>query len=107
MHSIGDANLFNISVSEYSIPADEPLSFQAQDERNYHVFYEMLEGMSTDQKSKYGLQNAEKYFYLNQVRSSERLLCDVKRKRTPKNCYNFLRGFSALDNILNLYYLTH
>ncbi|XP_078318920.1 unconventional myosin-XV-like isoform X3 [Crassostrea virginica] len=39
---------------------------QAQDERNYHVFYEMLEGMSTDQKSKYGLQNAEKYFYLNQ-----------------------------------------
>lgn len=41
--------------------------FQAQDERNYHVFYEMLEGMSSDQKGKYGLQNAEKYFYLNQV----------------------------------------
>nr|XP_034311051.1 unconventional myosin-XV isoform X10 [Crassostrea gigas] len=39
---------------------------QAQDERNYHVFYEMLEGMSSDQKGKYGLQNAEKYFYLNQ-----------------------------------------
>lgn len=27
----------------------------------------MLEGMSSDQKGKYGLQNAEKYFYLNQV----------------------------------------
>lgn len=40
---------------------------QAQDERNYHVFYEMLEGMSTEQKSKLGLQNAGKYFYLNQV----------------------------------------
>lgn len=40
---------------------------QAQDERNYHVFYEMLSAMSEDEKSHYGLQTASKYFYLNQV----------------------------------------
>ena len=36
------------------------------DERNYHVFYELLEGMSKEQKDKYGLMSADKYFYLNQ-----------------------------------------
>ena len=39
---------------------------QASDERNYHVFYELLEGMSKEQKDKYGLMSADKYFYLNQ-----------------------------------------
>lgn len=41
---------------------------QAQDERNYHVFYELLAGLSDQEKEKYGLQTADKYFYLNQVR---------------------------------------
>ncbi|XP_064594768.1 unconventional myosin-XV-like isoform X2 [Liolophura sinensis] len=39
---------------------------QSEDERNYHIFYEMLDGMSNEEKSKYGLQTAPKYFYLNQ-----------------------------------------
>lgn len=39
----------------------------SQDERNYHVFYEMLAGLNKDIKDKYGLQTADKYFYLNQV----------------------------------------
>ena len=39
---------------------------QAGEERNYHVFYELLEGMSKEQKDKYGLMSADKYFYLNQ-----------------------------------------
>ncbi|XP_028967897.1 unconventional myosin-XV-like [Galendromus occidentalis] len=39
---------------------------QAADERNYHVFYELLAGLSEQEKEKYGLQSAEKYFYLNQ-----------------------------------------
>ena len=43
------------------------LLLQAPEERNYHVFYEMLEELSDEQKSKYGLQTAPKYFYLNQV----------------------------------------
>ena len=40
---------------------------QAPDERNYHIFYEMLQGLGDQQMKKYGLQAAEKYFYLNQV----------------------------------------
>jgi myosin XV len=39
---------------------------QTNDERNYHVFYEFLAGSSDEMKSKYGLLEANKYFYLNQ-----------------------------------------
>uniref|UniRef100_A0A8C6W392 Myosin VIIA n=1 Tax=Nannospalax galili TaxID=1026970 RepID=A0A8C6W392_NANGA len=37
---------------------------QAPDERNYHVFYCMLEGMSEEQKKKLGLEQAADYNYL-------------------------------------------
>nr|CAH7758737.1 unnamed protein product [Callosobruchus chinensis] len=39
---------------------------QAPGERNYHVFYELLGGLNTTERQKYGLVEAEKYFYLNQ-----------------------------------------
>lgn len=39
---------------------------QAPGERNYHVFYELLGGLSEQERAKYGLLDAEKYFYLNQ-----------------------------------------
>ncbi|XP_060523322.1 unconventional myosin-XV [Cylas formicarius] len=39
---------------------------QAAGERNYHVFYELLGGLSNSDKQKYGLVDADKYFYLNQ-----------------------------------------
>lgn len=39
---------------------------QIENERNYHIFYEFLAGLSRQEKEKYGLQSAEKYFYLNQ-----------------------------------------
>ncbi|XP_041362375.1 unconventional myosin-XV-like isoform X3 [Gigantopelta aegis] len=39
---------------------------QAPDERNYHIFYEMLESLTEEQKSQFGLQTSSKYFYLNQ-----------------------------------------
>ena len=44
---------------------------QSQDERNYHVFYELLAGLTNEEKEKYGLQVADKYFYLNQGLSCE------------------------------------
>lgn len=44
---------------------------QASDERNYHIFYELMDGLSDDQKKKYGLLDASKYFYLNQGGSSK------------------------------------
>lgn len=39
---------------------------QAAEERNYHVFYEMLLGLPESQRQSYGLLTPEKYFYLNQ-----------------------------------------
>lgn len=39
---------------------------QAPGERNYHVFYELLGGLTPTERGKYGLVEAEKYFYLNQ-----------------------------------------
>ena len=41
------------------------------DERNYHVFYEMLAGLNGKQKDDMGLQSADKYFYLNQVKTQQ------------------------------------
>ena len=41
---------------------------QVNDERNYHVFYELLAGLSEEEKLRYGLLDANKYFYLNQVK---------------------------------------
>ena len=40
---------------------------QAADERNYHVFYELLKGLTEEEMKKYGLKAASQYFYLNQV----------------------------------------
>uniref|UniRef100_A0A672YL69 Myosin XVAa n=1 Tax=Sphaeramia orbicularis TaxID=375764 RepID=A0A672YL69_9TELE len=40
--------------------------FQAKDERNYHIFYEMLAGLPSQQKQAFYLQDAETYYYLNQ-----------------------------------------
>jgi myosin XV len=57
-------------ITEYLLEKSRIVT-QAQDERNYHVFYEMLKGLNAEQKEKYGLLTAEKYFYLNQGGSSE------------------------------------
>ena len=40
---------------------------QATEERNYHVFYELLAGLDQQLRDKYGLLKPDKYFYLNQV----------------------------------------
>jgi myosin-7 len=40
---------------------------QAKDERNYHIFYCMLAGMSKEEKAKFDLQDASKYHYLTRV----------------------------------------
>lgn len=43
---------------------------QAKNERNYHIFYEMLAGLPSQQKQAFYLQEAETYYYLNQVEDS-------------------------------------
>jgi len=36
------------------------------DERNYHIFYRMLAGMSADEKERLSLTDASDYYYLTQ-----------------------------------------
>ena len=38
-----------------------------KDERNYHIFYCMLAGLSAEEKSRLELKTANDYFYLMQV----------------------------------------
>ncbi|XP_063639330.1 unconventional myosin-VIIa isoform X7 [Pan troglodytes] len=52
---------------------------QALDERNYHVFYCMLEGMSEDQKKKLGLGQASDYNYLAMVNPPDLMSCLTSR----------------------------
>ncbi|WAQ96708.1 MYO15-like protein [Mya arenaria] len=73
-------------TSEYLLEKSRIVT-QAPEERNYHVFYEMLAGMSGDRRKQFGLTSPEKYFYLNQGGSctlssrddsdSYRMLCDA------------------------------
>ena len=51
---------FSAKISEYLLEKSRVTS-QAEDERNFHVFYLMFSALSPDQKRKYGLGNAEHY----------------------------------------------
>ena len=53
-------------ISEYLLEKSRIVS-QTSDERNYHIFYELLCGLTDEQKQRYGLLESNKYFYLNQV----------------------------------------
>ncbi|KAG7904008.1 hypothetical protein KL935_000147 [Ogataea polymorpha] len=42
------------------------LVFQPATERNYHIFYQMVEGLDEASKKEFGLSSVEDFFYLNQ-----------------------------------------
>ncbi|TRY56656.1 hypothetical protein DNTS_014134 [Danionella cerebrum] len=58
------------SLSKYLLEKSR-IVFQSKEERNYHVFYELLAGMNDWDKQDLFLQGAETYFYLNQGRACE------------------------------------
>lgn len=41
------------------------IEFQGQGERNYHIFYQMIKGLSADEKAQCSLKSAEDYEFLN------------------------------------------
>jgi len=45
---------------------------QAPDERNYHIFYELLMGSTEEEKAALGLKSWEHYHYINQGRCPTR-----------------------------------
>ncbi|XP_054849655.1 unconventional myosin-XV [Eublepharis macularius] len=65
--------------------------FQANNERNYHIFYEMLAGLPGHQKRKFFLQEAETYFYLNQGGN-----CEIPGKADAEDFHRLLTAMEAL-----------
>ncbi|CDR94747.1 myosin B, putative [Babesia bigemina] len=41
------------------------IEFQAEDERNYHIFYQCLKGLTVEEKQSYGFRPMESYRFLN------------------------------------------
>ncbi|XP_051488212.1 LOW QUALITY PROTEIN: unconventional myosin-XV [Apus apus] len=66
--------------------------FQANSERNYHIFYEMLAGLPAQQRQRYCLQGAETYYYLNQGGN-----CEIPGKDDAEDFRRLLNTMEALS----------
>ncbi|XP_029682418.1 unconventional myosin-XV [Takifugu rubripes] len=78
------------SLSKYLLEKSRVV-FQAREERNYHVFYELLAGMNDWDKQELYLQAAETYYYLNQGGS-----CELKGKQDKQDFQLLLRCFKTI-----------
>uniref|UniRef100_A0A0K8SUT5 Unconventional myosin-XV n=1 Tax=Lygus hesperus TaxID=30085 RepID=A0A0K8SUT5_LYGHE len=77
-------------VTEYLLEKSRIVT-QAPEERNYHVFYELLAGLSDETKLKYGLLSADKYFYLNQGES-----CEIEGKYDSEDFQSLMSAMQVL-----------
>ncbi|XP_007939649.1 unconventional myosin-XV [Orycteropus afer afer] len=71
--------------------------FQAKNERNYHIFYELLAGLPAQLCQTFSLQEAETYYYLNQGGN-----CEIEGKSDADDFQRLLEamevlGFSSED----------
>uniref|UniRef100_A0A096MEW6 Myosin motor domain-containing protein n=1 Tax=Poecilia formosa TaxID=48698 RepID=A0A096MEW6_POEFO len=78
------------SLSNYLLEKSRVV-FQANKERNYHVFYELLEGMNDWDKEKLYLQGAETYYYLNQGGA-----CTLKGKQEKQDFQLLLKCLETI-----------
>ena len=69
-------SIVGAQMKEYLLEKSR-IVYQATNERNYHVFYEMLSGMSDAQRAKFGLSNSNYFHYLNQVSNSSCVLSSI------------------------------
>lgn len=58
-------NIIGAQINTYLLERSR-LCFQPKMERNYHIFYQLLNGLNSTDKTKLHLTNAIDYFYLNQ-----------------------------------------
>nr|XP_023670818.1 unconventional myosin-XV-like [Paramormyrops kingsleyae] len=66
--------------------------FQAKNERNYHIFYEMLAGLPSQQRRLFYLQEAETYYYLNQGGN-----CEIPGKSDEDDFHRVLGAMEILS----------
>ncbi|KAL0984073.1 hypothetical protein UPYG_G00136720 [Umbra pygmaea] len=78
------------SLSKYLLEKSRVV-FQAREERNFHVFYELLAGMNDWDKQKLYLQGAETYCYLNQGGA-----CDLKGKLDNQDFLLLVKCFEII-----------
>ncbi|KAJ7987826.1 hypothetical protein DPEC_G00330550 [Dallia pectoralis] len=78
------------SLSKYLLEKSRVV-FQAKGERNYHVFYELLEGMNDWEKQKLYLQGAETYYYLNQG-----VACELEGKQDKQDFLLLVQCFETI-----------
>ena len=85
-----DGVISGANITEYLLEKSRIVT-HAPDERNYHVFYEMLAGLTEEQRQKFGLMTAEKYFYLNQGGS-----CNIDGKVDRDDFQSLLSAMQVL-----------
>ncbi|XP_049916791.1 unconventional myosin-XVB [Epinephelus moara] len=78
------------SLSKYLLEKSRVV-FQANEERNYHVFYELLAGMNDWDKQELYLQGAETYYYLNQGGA-----CELKGKQDKQDFQLLVQCFETI-----------
>ncbi|XP_063311506.1 unconventional myosin-IXb isoform X4 [Pelobates fuscus] len=102
-------------VEKYLLEKSRLVS-QENNERNYHVFYYMLLGVSEEERKEFQLKQPEDYFYLNQnnfkVEEGEDLRHDFERLKQAMEMVGFLPAtkkqiFSVLSAILYLGNVTY
>eukprot|EP00039_Didymoeca_costata_P014654 m.239349 g.239349 ORF g.239349 m.239349 type:complete len:2341 (+) comp16067_c0_seq1:94-7116(+) len=115
IHYDKQGNINGSRIRQYLLEKSR-LCSQQENERNYHIFYEMLEGLGQqDQalKKKLVLTRAEDYFYLNQGNAArisvkddvsdyinvERALQFLKFENQQENIFRVLSAIMHLGNI--------
>ncbi|XP_075467349.1 unconventional myosin-IXb isoform X3 [Ascaphus truei] len=102
-------------VEKYLLEKSRLVS-QEKNERNYHVFYYLLLGISEEERREFQLKQPEDYFYLNQnnfkVEEGEDLRHDFERLKQAMEMVGFLPAtkkqiFSVLSAILYLGNVTY
>ncbi|XP_063003177.1 unconventional myosin-IXb isoform X2 [Elgaria multicarinata webbii] len=102
-------------VEKYLLEKSRLVS-REKNERNYHVFYYLLLGVSEDERKEFHLKQPEDYFYLNQhnlkIEDGEDLQHDFERLKQAMEMVGFLPAtkkqiFSMLSAILYLGNVTY
>ncbi|XP_038628931.1 unconventional myosin-IXb isoform X3 [Tachyglossus aculeatus] len=102
-------------VEKYLLEKSRLVS-QEKDERNYHVFYYLLLGVTEEERQEFQLKQPEDYFYLNQhnlkIEDGEDLRHDFERLKQAMEMVGFLPAtkkqiFSVLSAILYLGNVTY
>nr|XP_020636705.1 LOW QUALITY PROTEIN: unconventional myosin-IXb [Pogona vitticeps] len=102
-------------VEKYLLEKSRLVS-REKNERNYHVFYYLLLGVSEEERDEFHLRQPEDYFYLNQhnlkIEDGEDLKHDFERLKQAMEMVGFLPAtkkqiFSVLSAILYLGNVTY